>query len=68
MFVVFDLDGTLADDLHRQHHLEGDEPDWAAYFGDCVNGPPESWMICLLASDAVRQPGVAQGGDLDGKA
>ena len=55
MFVVFDLDGTLADDLHRQYHLEGDEPDWAAYFGDCVVDPP-NLDVCLLARTLYDSP------------
>ena len=37
MFVVFDLDGTLADDSHRLHHiLDPDTPkDWDSYFNEC---------------------------------
>ena len=35
MFIVFDLDGTLADDSHRQHHITGDVRDWDAYFAAC---------------------------------
>jgi hypothetical protein len=30
--VIFDLDGVLADALHRQHHLHQAEPDWAAFY------------------------------------
>ena len=29
--VVFDIDGTIADNKHRQHHLMGDKKDWKAY-------------------------------------
>ena len=39
MFIVFDLDGTLADDTHRQHHLAHEKPDWNAYFAECENDP-----------------------------
>ena len=35
MFVVFDLDGTLADDTHRQHFLEQLPQDWDGYFAAC---------------------------------
>ena len=35
MFVVFDLDGTLADDTHRQHFLEQSPADWIGYFAAC---------------------------------
>jgi hypothetical protein len=30
--VVIDLDGTVADCHHREHHLAGDTPDWEAFF------------------------------------
>ena len=40
MFVVFDLDGTLADDTHRQHHIAGEERDWDAYFAACKDDAP----------------------------
>jgi len=39
MLLVVDLDGTLADSRHREHHLqprhEGDKPRWDAFFEDC---------------------------------
>jgi hypothetical protein len=35
MFVVFDLDGTLASIEHRRHHL--DRKDWKAFFAACVD-------------------------------
>ena len=41
--IVFDLDGTLALDEHRAHHLRKDPKDWVAYFaaceGDSLNEP-----------------------------
>ena len=40
MFIVFDLDGTLADDSHRQHHITGDVRDWDAYFAACGDDAP----------------------------
>ena len=39
MFVVFDLDGTLADDHHRQHHLTDGPKDWDAYHAECGRDP-----------------------------
>lgn len=30
--VIFDLDGTLSDTKWRRHHVEGDKPDWHAFF------------------------------------
>ena len=40
MFVVFDLDGTLADDTHRQHFLEQTPKDWDGYFSACGDDTP----------------------------
>ena len=37
MFVIFDLDGTLADIGHRVHHVRGSgKPDWDAFFSACT--------------------------------
>ena len=55
MLAVFDLDGTLADDIHRQHHLDGDEPDWDCYFGSCAVDPAEP-RVCLLAATLYDSP------------
>lgn len=33
--IVFDLDGTLADGTHREHHLREDPKDWDSYFAAC---------------------------------
>ena len=49
MRVVFDLDGTLADDTHRQHHLtQGDTKDWDQYFDACHGDKPILQMTALL--------------------
>lgn len=38
MFVVFDLDGTIAEITHRTHLERGaGKPDWEAFFAECVN-------------------------------
>lgn len=36
MFVVFDLDGTLADINHRVHHVRNGRRNWVAFFKECV--------------------------------
>jgi hypothetical protein len=33
--IVFDLDGTLADGTHREHHLHKRPKDWETYFALC---------------------------------
>lgn len=36
MFIVFDLDGTLADITHRTHFVRGSgKPDWNSFFAEC---------------------------------
>lgn len=37
MFVVFDLDGTLALTAHRQHYLERRPKDYDAFYAACGN-------------------------------
>ncbi len=52
MFVVFDLDGTLADGAHREHHIAGPTGtrDWDAYFGACADDKPHSAYLELAAT------------------
>jgi phosphoglycolate phosphatase-like HAD superfamily hydrolase len=45
--VLFDLDGTLADDRQRHHHLEGVE-DWEAYHSACVDDVAVEAVVVLL--------------------
>lgn len=45
MFVVFDLDGTLADIRHRVHFVRGtSKPDWSSFFLACVDDVP-NWPV-----------------------
>lgn len=50
MFVVFDLDGTLALNDHRQHFVERPvgEKDWDAFFEACDKDKPNWQVIRLL--------------------
>ena len=64
MLIIFDLDGTLADDRHRQHFLNepierGDKPssrDWDAYYkacgGDNVFGAVRDTAVALANTRA----------------
>lgn len=36
MFVIFDLDGTIANIDHRTHFVRGGKRDWDAFFAACV--------------------------------
>lgn len=40
-FVIFDLDGTIADIRHRVHHVRGGgKQNWQAFFAECANDLP----------------------------
>ena len=45
MNIVFDLDGTLADDKHRKHHLAKSPKDWDAYFEACDGDTPHRHVV-----------------------
>ena len=45
MFVIFDLDGTLAFTEHREHHLRKTPKDWDAFFAACLDDTPNVPMI-----------------------
>lgn len=49
MFVVFDLDGTIALTEHRQHFLERSPRDYDAFFAACADDKP-----CLPVIAALR--------------
>lgn len=42
---IFDLDGTLCDGSHRDHHLEGGRKDWRTYFSKMGDDLPVEWVI-----------------------
>lgn len=48
MFVVFDLDGTLANISHRVHHVRGGKRDWDAFFAGCVDDIPVPHVVATL--------------------
>lgn len=54
MFVVFDLDGTLANCEHRLHHIKGDEKptpeQWDAFFAACDGDEPILPAISVLVA------------------
>ena len=47
MFVVFDLDGTLANTDHRAHYLQrqGSQKDWRAFFAACDRDEPHRHIV-----------------------
>lgn len=45
---IFDLDGTLFDCGHRQHHLEQEPKNWDAFFADTRDDTPIPHMVRLV--------------------
>ena len=41
---IFDLDGTIALNDHRQHFVQGDEQDWDSFFEACDKDEP-NWPV-----------------------
>ena len=51
MFIVFDLDGTLALNEHRQHFVQrppGEKKDWDAFFEACDKDEPNKPIVDTL--------------------
>lgn len=48
MFVVFDLDGTLALTDHRAHFLEREQKDWRGFYAACDADTPCAPVIDTL--------------------
>ena len=46
---IFDLDGTLADDSHRWHHVE-QANDWDAYYAACPQDKPIEHVFAIARS------------------
>lgn len=49
MLVAFDIDGTLADNSHRLHHIQGEKKDWKSFFAEMGDDMPIP-QICDLCS------------------
>lgn len=59
--IVFDIDGTLADCKHRQHHVQGKRKNWPAFNAEMVNDKPHDdiiWLLQTLQSAAFANPFV----------
>lgn len=48
MQVVFDLDGTIALNDHREHFIKQDPPDWDAFYEACDKDEPNYAVIQTL--------------------
>ena len=54
--IIFGLDGVLANNKHRLHHIEKDPPDWRAFYGMAVveddGGYSPMIRLCLQLSES----------------
>ncbi len=50
MYYVFDLDGTLSDDSHREHFRKQEPKDWNAYNAACDKDTPIQETIEIISS------------------
>lgn len=53
--IVFDVDGTLANNDHRQHLLIGQKPNWDAFFAAMAGDQPNEPIIKLY--EALKNTG-----------
>lgn len=49
MAIIVDLDGTLCDTTHRQHHMQKNPKDWVAFYNGIPMDKPARWCQILLA-------------------
>ena len=46
--IIVDLDGTLANCLHRIHHVTGSKKDFDAFYAGIPNDVPNEWCLDLV--------------------
>ena len=46
--IIVDLDGTLCDTKHRQHHMEQKPKNWKAFYGGISKDKPNEWCLELI--------------------
>jgi pyruvate-formate lyase-activating enzyme len=48
LHILVDIDGTIADNIHRLHHIQGPRKDWPAFFDAMGKDEPIPEMIALV--------------------
>ena len=68
MFIVFDLDGTLANTDHRAHFVDRTKgkPDWRAFYAACDADTPHHHVIVPSRITDFRRTRPRPKGGLDG--
>lgn len=47
--IIVDLDGTLCNTAHRQHHMECKPKNWEAFYAGIAQDKPNPWCLALIA-------------------
>jgi len=47
-YVIFDIDGTIADNTHRQHYVAGKKKDWKGFLSEMDHDEPIQSIITLI--------------------
>ena len=47
-YIIFDIDGTIADNTHRQHYLTSKKKDWKNFFAEMDLDIPIQSIITLM--------------------
>lgn len=45
--LILDIDGTIADNGHRQHYLDGDNKDWPGFFSKQSEDTPKIMVLSV---------------------
>lgn len=45
--IIFDIDGTLANNQHRQHYLTGEKKDWDKFYSEMDKDTPNEPVVFL---------------------
>lgn len=52
--IIVDLDGTLCDTRHRQHHMAAEKKNWMAFYEGISQDEPNQWCLELVRAMAYR--------------
>ena len=48
MFIIVDIDGTIADCRHRLHFIKGENKDWDSFFKACKDDKPIQDVLDII--------------------
>ena len=47
--IIVDIDGTLSNNAHRQHHIANSEAkDWESFHNEAIHDQPNEWCVELI--------------------